>query len=94
MNPKLTVYEELEGLPAGSLQPSSKAALFTKSLFQEIMRMLVPSTEPKIQSRLTQDGHTVFDAYDPVTHQRLLNASEVELRFWLEQLPYITSPFR
>ncbi|MBE9076259.1 hypothetical protein IQ241_02930 [Romeria aff. gracilis LEGE 07310] len=49
--------------------------------------------DPRIQARSSQDGQTLFDAYDPVTQQRIRGVSEAGLRAWLEQRYYAAADF-
>ena len=87
MNSKLVTYEQLELLPAGSLsthQPS-KVAQGLKTVIGQLLRFFAPTDAPKIWSHVTPNRAVRFDAYDPVTQQRLCNGSEETLRIWLEQ---------
>ncbi len=46
------------------------------------------STEPRIWTRTDHLGQTWWYARDPITDQRLTQASEAEVRVWLESRYY------
>lgn len=57
-------------------------------LWQSIIASLSTSSEPHVW--LTKDGagHTVWNAYDPVTQRSIEQVSANELRAWLEDRHY------
>lgn len=85
MNSKLTLYEELELLPANSLKPTLRVKLAwgLHYLMGQLVRTLVMTSEPHITLRCSPDGERRFNGYDPVTHQRIQGVSEADLRIWL-----------
>ncbi|MGF1571287.1 MAG: hypothetical protein ACFCVD_24965 [Nodosilinea sp.] len=87
MNSKLTLYEELELLPANSLRPTFKTKLARglRHRIEQLMRAVVATNEPRFTRRHSPTGEPRFDGYDPVTQRRIRGASEAELRIWLEQ---------
>lgn len=88
MNTKPMLYEELELLPLNSLHPSlkTKIAERLRQLGAQLVKVLVPSNQPRITLRSGPSGKILFDGYDPVTTKRIRGASDAEMRIWLEQL--------
>lgn len=87
MKSKLTLYEELELLPANSLRPTVQAKLSRgfRYLMEQLKQVLVATDEPVVTRRSSPAGEPRFDGYDPVTHQWIGGVSEAEIRIWLEQ---------
>lgn len=94
MNAK-TLHQNAQPLSPSSLQTSGKNKLAEGFRFglKQLVQVLSPSQEPRIQARSSQDGQTLFDAYDPVTQQRIRGVSEADLRAWLEQRYYAAADF-
>jgi hypothetical protein len=94
MNTKLAVYETLELLPRGSLTTfqrteTAKRPGKMRRLAAYLLRLFAPAeNQPRINIRYSLNGEMLFDAYDPVTQQRLHHSSEDALRAWLEQRYY------
>ncbi len=57
------------------------------SLVTPVLQSLMGDEGPRIQPRLAHN-RVVFDAYDPVNNRYMQNASEEELRIWLENRYY------
>ncbi|MBE9079090.1 hypothetical protein IQ241_17595 [Romeria aff. gracilis LEGE 07310] len=87
MKSKLTLYEELELLPANSLRPTVKANLLRglRYFVGQLRQVFVATDEPVVTCRSSSTGEPRFDGYDPVTHQWIGGVSEAEIRIWLEQ---------
>ncbi|ASC74157.1 hypothetical protein XM38_051320 [Halomicronema hongdechloris C2206] len=87
MNNQSSTYEQLELLPVGSFSthPPSKVAQGLKTVMGRLLRFFAPDNTPKVHTVRARKGEIWFDAYDPVTQQRLKNRSEEALRIWLEQ---------
>ncbi|MEM0979721.1 MAG: hypothetical protein AAGH78_05535 [Cyanobacteria bacterium P01_H01_bin.58] len=92
MNSKMVLYQRLELLPSGSLYALNSTRLWQalRRLGGQLVHVLAFGEEPRIRTRQDQNGQTVFDAYDPVTHRHIRNVSEDTLRLWLEQRYYQT----
>ncbi|NJO19100.1 MAG: hypothetical protein HC838_02140 [Spirulinaceae cyanobacterium RM2_2_10] len=50
-----------------------------------LVRSLSHSHEPRLWTKLDSQGHVHWYVRDPITGQRLEQASEHEVRVWLEQ---------
>ena len=65
----------------------AKLARNIQSFLTLVLQSLMGNEGPRIQSRLAHN-RVVFDAYDPVNNRYMHNASEEELRIWLENRYY------
>ncbi|MDJ0703875.1 MAG: hypothetical protein QNJ46_11400 [Leptolyngbyaceae cyanobacterium MO_188.B28] len=91
MNIQSTHYEELQQTVPGKSRPLSGGhhlSNYLQALFGSLIRVLAPTESPIIREVRTLDGQTQFNAYDPLTNQRIRRASEEEIRVWLEQRYY------
>jgi len=63
-------------------QPSLKVQL--GNFFHTLVVQLTTSTEPRVWQSQDSTGHVLWNAYDAATDRVIRNASEIEVRVWLE----------
>jgi hypothetical protein len=56
---------------------------------QKVSNFLLEGHEPQIRQIRGRDGVIWWQAYDPISQRSLTCASELEVRLWLDQLPYL-----
>lgn len=68
----------------------SSPSLATKlgSIWQGMIARLDATTQPRVWKASDTSGHTLWNAYDPVSQLAIDHASSDELRTWLEELHY------
>ncbi|MGD1863805.1 MAG: hypothetical protein ACFB0D_04545 [Phormidesmis sp.] len=76
--------------PQASLDQGSKTSLRTRlsSLLRSLVAPLTVSAEPRVWTSKNTAGHTLWNAYDALSDRVIRNASETELRIWLETRHY------
>ncbi len=65
-----------------SVQPRLKARL--NNLFHTLVAQLTNSGEPRVWRSQDATGRPLWNAYDAATDRIIRNASETEVRAWLE----------
>ena len=55
---------------------------------QSFIQRLMADAEPRVWYTCDAEGHLWWHAHDPVTGRSLYDASEAEIRAWLEQRHY------
>ena len=55
---------------------------------QAFRRQLMVDAEPRVWYTCDAEGHLWWHAYEPMTRRSLYDASEAEMRVWLEQRHY------
>ena len=53
-------------------------------VFQSLFAQMTNSSEPRVWKSKDKTGHTLWNAYDGAFDRVIRNASETELREWLE----------
>jgi len=90
MNSKLTCHKAYTSCASKNINPISttqQSNVFLK-LLEQLFQALMTSDELQIREVYKKEGNTYFSAYDPITGQSIQNASEDELRSWIEQRFY------
>jgi hypothetical protein len=59
-----------------------------KQLWRRVINLLVSNTELQVWQTTTEDGHLIWQAYDPVSHELVIRGSEDDMRAWIETRYY------
>jgi hypothetical protein len=81
---KLSQQYKLLFIPIAQFEP---VLTWSSKKWRFISRSLVGRQEPQIWRR-EYKGEMLYDAYDPITGRSLRDATEAEVRVWLERLSY------
>lgn len=57
-------------------------------LWRNALQFLSASSEPHVWRTRDQAGQVYWDAYDPITEERVQSLTEAEMRAWLEDRHY------
>ncbi|MEL6161931.1 MAG: hypothetical protein AAGJ95_17285 [Cyanobacteria bacterium J06554_11] len=64
--------------------PQASLATKLKNLSRTLLSQLSGSSDPQVWQRKTRDGRVLWNAQDRVTGRVIHDASETEIRSWLE----------
>lgn len=83
-------YQELKLVADSSSGERIKSSLTAKinQIWNEIVRFLTASEEPKIYLLKSKHGDTYWEVYDSISRRRVCFDSESEVRAWLERCHY------
>lgn len=59
-----------------------------KQVWLRVINLLVSNTELQVWQAMTDEGHLIWQAYDPVSHELVTRGSEDEMRAWIETRYY------
>ncbi|MUL35422.1 hypothetical protein BWI75_03380 [Gloeocapsopsis sp. AAB1 = 1H9] len=59
-----------------------------KSIWQQVINYLNAKHELQVWQSSDRDGHTWWNAYDPITGRTTKRNSETEMRAWIEERYY------
>jgi hypothetical protein len=75
-------------VPNETPQQKQSNASWLSCAWQYLMHHLLNGHEPRVWQKRNTAGEVFYRAYDPYTGRSAYLTSDIDLRIWLEQLPY------